>query len=198
MTYRHFQRAQTLCALLARLGGLAAMALAAGDGLAQAPNKPAVADKPPSLVVIVPQGEPGDPLVVSGVVYGQDGSSPLADVSIEVHQTGEDGRYHRNLLTRRARIQATLRTDSQGRYQFRTIRPGSYPGERIPAHIHFKVWRAGYPEQNPPDLLFEGDPKLVPGVQGEQIRKGQFANVCSPQRDSAGVLHCTYNIRLRP
>jgi protocatechuate 3,4-dioxygenase, beta subunit len=38
---------------------------------------------------------------------------------------------------------ALLRTHWEGRYSFRTIRPGSYPGTRVPQHIHYEVTAEG-------------------------------------------------------
>ena len=52
-----------------------------------------------------------------------------------------------------------MTTDSEGRYQFKTIKPGAYPaGPNLidPAHIHFQV--TGRQDRLVTQLYFEGDP----------------------------------------
>jgi protocatechuate 3,4-dioxygenase beta subunit len=41
------------------------------------------------------------------------------------------------------RLTGLLRSDVAGRYSFRTIRPGSYPGTQVPQHIHYEVAAPG-------------------------------------------------------
>jgi protocatechuate 3,4-dioxygenase beta subunit len=51
-------------------------------------------------------------------------------------------------------------TDSEGRYGFDTIRPGSYPGESIPQHIHLQVIEPGCATYYIDDVVFVDDPLL--------------------------------------
>ena len=89
----------------------------------------------------------------------------------------------------------STKTDAQGRFEFRSVKPGKYPEGRNPAHVHFKVVAAGgYEEQFPNEIYFAGDPDLPPADRVP--RSGKWNAVCAPTRDAAGVLHCTYNIRL--
>lgn len=171
---------------------LAILALLAGSARLSARQG---TDARSSKITIAPANEPGDPLIVAGVVYGPDGETPAPGVMLEIHHTDAEGWYHKASRNRdRARLQATLQTDAQGRFEFRTVKPGKYPEGRNPAHIHFKAWGGGFREQNTTDLLFAGDPDLPPASRAP--RSGKWNAVCSPRRDSAGVLHCTYNIRL--
>lgn len=148
-----------------------------------------------SRITIAPANEPGEQLVVSGVVYGPDGLTPAAGVMLEIHHTDAEGWYHKASRNReRARLQATLQTDAQGRFEFRTIKPGKYPEGRNPAHIHFRAWGSGFGEQFPTELYFAGDPDLPPAANAP--RSGKWNAVCSPRRDASGLLHCTYNIKL--
>lgn len=148
-----------------------------------------------SRITIASPGEPGETLVVSGVIYGPDGETPAPGVNLEIHHTDAEGWYHKASRNReRARLFATLQTDAQGRFEFRTVKPGKYPEGRNPAHIHFKAWGAGFSEQLPNELYFAGDPDL-PSADNAP-RSGKWAAVCSPRRDSGGALHCTYNIKL--
>jgi protocatechuate 3,4-dioxygenase beta subunit len=49
-----------------------------------------------------------------------------------------------------------MATDTRGRYQFQTVKPGHYGG---PAHIHFQV-RDQHGREVTTELLFTGDPSL--------------------------------------
>lgn len=82
----------------------------------------------------------GGRLTISGRVLGMPDCRPLAGALVEVWQTDAKGEY---TLVTGARpdpgclLRASLKTDGDGRYSFRTIRPGVYPGR--PAHIHYRV-----------------------------------------------------------
>ena len=104
---------------------------------------------------VAPAGEPGDPLVVRGVVTDTTGR-PLAGAVVDVWQCSATGEYeHQATGKDDYYLRRRLRTDAQGRYEFRTIRPVPYEIPKSgpvgtllanldwhafrPAHIHFKV-----------------------------------------------------------
>ena len=64
-----------------------------------------------------------------------------------------------------------MKTDADGRFELRTILPGSYPGMHVPAHIHFSLWGAGYPLQWVDELRFEGDHYITPAMRSEDANK---------------------------
>jgi protocatechuate 3,4-dioxygenase beta subunit len=107
---------------------------------------------------LVPKGEPGQPLHVSGVVVGPDGS-PVAGASLYVYQTDHEGYYGVKPASdnRNPRLKLFLRSDAQGRWAFETVKPGSYPNSRVPPHIHFEVAARGRGSQIF-EIVFEGDP----------------------------------------
>ena len=55
------------------------------------------------------------------------------------------------------RLKIFIRSDANGAWAFDTIRPGSYPSSRAPAHIHFEVSAQGYAPRFF-EIVFEGDP----------------------------------------
>jgi protocatechuate 3,4-dioxygenase beta subunit len=149
---RHILAKRVLASWLA----LAAAALA-GSGLsAQSVHEaPAAA---PSRGAVAPKGEPGQPLHVSGVVVGADGS-PIGGASLYVYQTDHEGYYGVKPASdnRNPRLKVFLRSDAQGRWAFETVKPGSYPNSRVPPHIHFEVAAAGHASRIF-EIVFEGDP----------------------------------------
>ena len=119
----------------------------------------------PSTGRMAPAGEPGQPLHVSGVVVGSDGT-PISGASLYVYQTDHEGYYGVKPVSnnRDPRLKVFLRSDTQGRWAFDTITPGSYPNSRVPAHIHFQV---AAPGRSPKvfEIVFEDDPLVTPEMR---------------------------------
>jgi protocatechuate 3,4-dioxygenase beta subunit len=117
----------------------------------------------------------GQRLLVTGTVYAADCTTPLAGASLQVWQTDADGVYgpgHGTGSLTCCYLQGELRTDARGRYEITTIKPGHYKGEADPppAHIHFEV---SHPDAGGlmTELLFEGDPSVVPGTQQGHVAR---------------------------
>lgn len=119
----------------------------------------------PSTGRMTPANEPGTPLTVSGVVVGP-GNAPIAGASIYVYQTDHEGYYGVKPQSdnRNPRLKLFLRTDSRGAYSFDTIKPGSYPNAKIPAHIHFEVSAPGH-APNVFEIVFTGDPFITASMR---------------------------------
>ena len=174
------------------LGGAAAAALAI-------PLPASTPAGPPSRIQIAPPTEPGERLVLTGRVVGEDGT-PRARIEIEAYHTDATGLYRPDRATpawpdRPPRLSGRLATASDGTYEIDTIRPGAYPGGGNPAHIHFHL-RTGSIDQAE-ILWFEGDRYLSP----EQIRKesglGRFSAIQPLARDGKGAWRCVRDFRLK-
>jgi protocatechuate 3,4-dioxygenase beta subunit len=97
-----------------------------------------------SRAEIAAASEPGEPLVLRGRVYQTDGRTPAAGVVVYAYHTNASGRYaggsgESEWSRRHGRLRAWVRTDGEGRYEFRTIKPAPYPEHTEPAHIHLTV-----------------------------------------------------------
>ena len=117
----------------------------------------------PSTVVIAGRNEPGERLIVTGRTL--DGTKSVAGVSLYVFHTDARGLYATDGTDVREaefhpRLHAALRTDRQGRYQFETIRPGSYGTPPGAAHVHYVVKAPGY-EPLLLALQFDDDPIVI-------------------------------------
>ncbi len=113
-----------------------------------------------SSAILVSPDEPGEPLHVSGTVYGSDGTTPVGGVVLYVYHTDARGYYAEEMMDNaHPRLSARLETDAEGRYEFRTVKPGPYPHGGVAAHIHYIAEGGGYLEQSF-ELHFEGDPEL--------------------------------------
>src|SRR5574341_1390035 len=84
-------------------------------------------------------------LTVTGRVIGAPDCAPLAGALVEVWQADARGDYTQVGAKQDdagCLLRASLRTDAEGRYAFRTVMPGEYPGR--PRHIHYRVSAKGY------------------------------------------------------
>ena len=178
-----------LAALLAASAGAAVIAFSAEEPSSS--GAPAA----PSRISIAPPGEPGTSLVFAGTVYRPDGETPAPGVVLYVYQTDATGIY--GPPGKAPRLRGWLRTDAAGRYEVRTIRPGSYPTGGIAAHVHTQLWGGGAATQWNSDLLFAGDPDLSPRELREADSAGRFSSICTPTKDPDGTLRCPLDLRLR-
>ena len=151
---RHLAR---LGIVLVALGGAPA---GAGQAVREAP-----ADAP-STGRLAPAGEPGQPLQVRGTVVSPDGS-PVSGASLYIYQTDHEGYYgvKPESDNRDPRLKLYLRSDAEGAWAFETVKPGSYPGRRIPAHIHFQVSAPGHAPKIF-EIVFEGDSMVTDRMRG--------------------------------
>jgi len=170
-------------------------------GCSQAPSLAGTAPEQlanvPWKTAIVADGEPGEPLIVSGTIYGPDGRTPLEGINLFVYQTDATGVYStRGGDNRSTRIHGLVRSNKEGRYEFRTIKPVSYPNSRNAAHIHAYVSGPDYPEYWIDEYLFEGDPFITSADRRKFGGKGTFSSILTLQRGSDGVLRAVRDIKV--
>ena len=114
-------------------------------------------------------GEPlGERITVSGRLREQDGR-PVPNALIEIWQANAAGRYRHDRDRHPAPLDPNFTgggrvlTDSDGRYEFVTVKPGAYPWQNHPnawrpAHIHFSVFGRAFSSRLVTQMYFPGDP----------------------------------------
>jgi protocatechuate 3,4-dioxygenase beta subunit len=114
-------------------------------------------------------GEPlGERIIVTGRVLDSDGRA-VPDALVEIWQANASGRYAHGIDDHPAPLDPNFDgagrclTDSGGRYQFVTIKPGAYPwGNHLnawrPAHIHFSLFGRAFTQRLITQMYFPGDP----------------------------------------
>jgi protocatechuate 3,4-dioxygenase, beta subunit len=143
-----------------------------------------------------PQGEPGEPMEISGTIYQQDGQTPAAGVILFVYHTDATGHYSPDDDPFAPRIKGWLRTGSDGHYSFRSIRPAPYPNHSEPAHIHAHIWSDTMPEHFLPEYWFDGDPLIKAADAARCGDLGSFSPIVKLTRGADGVWHGIRDIRL--
>jgi len=108
------------------------------------------------------QGQPGQPVLVEGVVRAPDGT-PLPGAVLDIWQNADNGLYDVQEADRDGyNLRCRMITDDQGAYRFTTVRAKPYTvpddgpvGDLLratgrhpwrPAHIHFRISKDGYGE----------------------------------------------------
>ena len=170
------------CMRVGLVAGSILIVAAPGGGATQTAER-----SKPASIAIPPAGEPGVALTVEGRVLLKDGA-PAGGVDVYVYQTDAKGLYSPSGQDERnPRLKGYLRTDDQGRYQVRTIRPGPYPNSGPPAHIHYEVTSPSGVQRF--ELVFEGDARMTDAIRREAAAHGEYT-LCKPAVEAAGAQAC--------
>ena len=117
----------------------------------------------------VSEDEPGERLTVTGRVVDGNGQ-PVKAAVLYFYQTSGKGWYSDRAAhiggmegdRRYARLFGYLKTDAEGRFELRTIRPEGYPNSDLPAHIHVEVEPVAHqPARLITEIQFDDDPRLT-------------------------------------
>lgn len=105
-------------------------------------------------------------LILTGKVYHLDGRTTASDVIIYYWHTDERGLYvSKSTTPEEAREHGYLRgwvkSDKNGNYSIKTLRPAHYPDEDMAAHIHLSIKEPGSKKEYFADLYFDDDLKYL-------------------------------------
>ena len=117
----------------------------------------------------------GDPIGERIIVHGRvldENARPVPHTLLEIWQANAGGRYRHVKDGYLAPVDPNFGgcgrtlTDAEGRYAFRTVKPGAYPwrngiNDWRPAHIHFSVFGTAFGQRLVTQLYFEGDPLIA-------------------------------------
>jgi len=125
----------------------------------------------------------GTRIKVVGTIYQNDGKTPAKDVILYVYHTDQKGIYatkdqETGWAKRHGYIRGWIKTGTDGKYTFYTLKPGIYPNRSSPAHIHVTIMEPNGKYYWLGSYHFEGDPLLT---------KNEIAPE-SPRGGSSGLL----------
>jgi protocatechuate 3,4-dioxygenase beta subunit len=140
-----------------------------------------------STARIAPPSEPGTALTLEGRVVNSDGSPAIGAIVFAYH-TDRGGLYDRREAGPHSwRLKGWARAGKDGRFRFDTMRPGSYPDSRNPAHVHFTVFLPSGERYHAGEVRFANDP-----LNSESDRsagaKDEFAEVRPVRREGDSEL----------
>lgn len=156
-------------------------------------------DKLPSSVILPDFNDKGPKIEISGIIYQRDGMTPAKDVVLYVYHTDRKGVYptignESGWAKRHGYIRGWVKTDKNGYYQFKTLRPAAYPERNAEEHIHVTVKEPDKNEYYIDEYLFSDDP-LLPKAPITKPRGGNgVMTLTAPQKD--GMQHATRHIIL--
>lgn len=146
--------------------------------------------------ILSSNNDDGEPMLISGTVFQADGKTPAPDVLIYLYHTDKYGIYGRGGEHKHGRFRGWLLTDRQGRYEFRSIRPSSYPNSTISAHVHMTVTGKNFREDWIDSILFEGDRFITARERSEAGKRGGFNPILSMQKGADGIWRGRRDIQL--
>ena len=81
---------------------------------------------------------------ITGTIFQNDHITPANDVILYIYHTNQQGIYateggEKGWAEQHGYIRGWVKTDSNGKYIFYTLRPGIYPNISSPAHIHLTI-----------------------------------------------------------
>jgi catechol 1,2-dioxygenase len=151
------------------------------EGPLYLPGAPVLEPVGPGATYILPQrpDEAGTVLIVTGQVRSLDGR-PLPHAELDIWQCADTGIYSNFGMDDQPawNLRGKFRTDAEGRYELRTIKPVPYMTPGVPqimldmwdalgkapfrpAHVHMKVWHEDLPGGVfMTQIYFAGDPYL--------------------------------------
>lgn len=147
--------------------------------------------------VVPPPNEAGEPLQMSGTIYEADGVTPATGFVLFVYHTDVTGYYNKDDDASHPRLRGWMRTGADGRYEFRTIRPGAYPHRNTPAHIHAHLYGPDYSERPIEDFWFKSDPRITPETVASANEQDSHPVIVALERGGDGIWRGRRDIRVK-
>lgn len=114
------------------------------------------------VVSIADTKEPGERLIVKGIVKKSDGKTPGSNVVLYAYHTNVEGIYPKKgnetgIRKWHGYLHSWGKTNERGEFEIRSIRPAQYPSRTAPAHIHIVVKEPNGSMYYVNDIMFADD-----------------------------------------
>jgi len=125
---------------------------------------------------IAKAGEEGEPLIISGIIYQPDGKTPAPGVILYVYHTDSKGFYspapNQKDAVQHGHLRGWVKPNEVGFYEFKTIRPASYPKSKAPQHIHPIIYEPQKGYYWIDEYVFTDDPFLTEEEKSHTRNRG--------------------------
>ena len=140
---------------------------------------------------MVTERESGEPMIIYGTIYLADGKTPAQGAVLAVWHTDSKGYYIEGgggAGEIHPRIHGRMKTGTDGKYEFNTIKPAPYPSNTTPAHVHGHISAQDFPEY-PIIYYFEGD-NLITEKNRSELNgfRGGTPSIIKLSKDRNGIL----------
>ncbi len=132
-------------------------------------------------IEIVSDIEPGIRILVQGMVINEKGNS-LSDILVYFYHTSDKGWYSDTAVHilknegdhRHSRLFGYVKTDANGKFVIKTIRPNGYPKSDLAAHIHIQMWKEDGTLLSgvPGELQFDDDVRMTDQRRNKSLSEG--------------------------
>lgn len=146
--------------------------------------------------VLSKKSDKDEAMIISGTVFQPDGKTPAPNVLIYFYHTDSEGYYGRQGEVRDGHFRGWLLTDTQGRYEFQSIKPAPYPNRTEAAHVHMTLTGRNFKEDSINSILFEGDSFIKEQERNSAGKWGEFNPILKLEKGADGVLRGKRDIRL--
>ena len=146
--------------------------------------------------VLAGDADQGLPMLISGTVYQTDGKTPAPNTLIYFYHTDAEGIYGRSGEHKHGKYRGWLLTDEKGRFEFRSIKPASYPNTTFSSHVHMTLTGKDFREDWIDSILFEGDKFITERERNEAGRRGGFNPIITLEKRADGIWYGTRDITL--
>ncbi len=137
-----------------------------------------------------------EPMIISGTVFQSDGKRGAPDILIYFYHTDSEGYYGRRGEVRDGHFRGWLLTDANGKYEFSSIKPASYPNRAVAAHVHMTLTGKNFKEDSINAMLFEGDKFITTEERNSAGKWGEFIPILKLEKGADGILRGTRDVRL--
>jgi len=145
---------------------------------------------------IASESEPGIPFIIHGRVFSPEGTSAGGVVVHAYHRDSEGFDFGLNDNSQTTwRLQGWVETDSQGRFEFNTVRPAADHLGREGAHIHFTLESVDFGHQWAPKVFLSDDPLVTADQRRRSEEAGEYGFVREVQTINS-VQHIEVRIQL--
>jgi protocatechuate 3,4-dioxygenase beta subunit len=131
---------------------------------------------PVGKILVVTDKEPGSRVVLQGRLLGAD-KQPLRNALLYFYHTMHNGIYTKDQDQPQQEVSQLfgyMRTDDNGAFEIHTIKPGGYPGEKFPSHVHVQVYNAEGAVGFETEFLFSDDARLTSEMRANASRYGNI------------------------
>lgn len=143
---------------------------------------------------LAPDSDKGERIFISGTIFQGNGKTPAPNTLIYLYHTDIYGIYGQNGEHRHGRYRGWMLTNAEGKYQFESIKPASYPNSTIAAHVHMTVTNRERKEDWIDSILFEGDRFISASERVPQ--KGGFQPIVKLTKRTDGKAYAVRDILL--